>query len=491
MIYDAQAFETKSLAAMLETFFGPSVPALHDTREVRAPPRAPSPMSRRHAATEDQVVVGTGFSPAVLGTKVTKVLIKKAKKKAGKMTVVVSPPPSPPHSDDEDEGTSPSSVTATAAELKAAADKDQEDAPDAPGARYRRFVVTWNNPNDEQAVKLLKQSYLAGRTTYVCMFVEYAPTTGTRHYQGYIELSGAQRLTTVRGWFNNLVWITQAHGTGKQCQQYSAKGKQCKEEWLALRTEGPNYGKEAQLMIELGSVRDDQGKRKDIDCAIEVARETRDLKKVAMQFPKAVVTFGGGLQRFITLMALPRSFDVPVTVEVHFGASGTGKSYAVTRALRDEFGDANLMDNAYFKSMGMGHWWDGYAGQQVVVFDEFRGAGIQFSELLKMMSPIPHMLPVKNASAQLVATRFLITSPVHPVNWYKNLQKSVDGSVDQLKRRVTAVKQYKSMAGFSLTTYDASTVSVTDVTDKNWEDYRLADEGSSSNAVFPDQFDGN
>lgn len=107
----------------------------------------------------------------------------------------------------------------------------------------------------------------------------------------------------------------------------------------------------------------------------------------------------------------------PVAIErkcyVYWGETGTGKS----RAAWDEAGLSAYSKDPRTK------FWCGYAGQQHVVVDEFRG-GIDISHVLRWLDRYPVRVEIKGASRPLVAETFWITSNMHPASWYPELDRA-------------------------------------------------------------------
>jgi len=109
-------------------------------------------------------------------------------------------------------------------------------------------------------------------------------------------------------------------------------------------------------------------------------------------------------------------------VVVYWGASGTGKS----RRAWDEGGlDAYPKDPR-------SKFWEGYAGQETVILDEFRG-GIDVAHILRWFDRYPCMVEIKGSAKPLRASRFLVTSNLHPDQWYPELDPA---TLLALKRRM-------------------------------------------------------
>jgi len=120
------------------------------------------------------------------------------------------------------------------------------------------------------------------------------------------------------------------------------------------------------------------------------------------------------IRYYRTLKSIAADYDVPVGLEksvlVYYGATGTGKS---RRAWEEAGNDAYTKDPR-------SKFWCGYRGEQHVVIDEFRG-GIDISHLLRWLDRYPVRVELKGSSTPLMAKKIWITSNLHPMNWYLDL----------------------------------------------------------------------
>lgn len=83
-------------------------------------------------------------------------------------------------------------------------------------------------------------------------------------------------------------------------------------------------------------------------------------------------------------------------------------------------------------------WWDGYAGEKIVVFNDFSGSWFKFHDLMAIFDPYPLLVETKGGHVQLLATEFRVSSNYPPLGWYSS-QKYPFAA---LNRRLTKVVHY-------------------------------------------------
>lgn len=116
-------------------------------------------------------------------------------------------------------------------------------------------------------------------------------------------------------------------------------------------------------------------------------------------------------------------------VRLFYGPSGTGKSHKAHAVFSAE--------KTYFK-VPTTKWWDGYQGETQVIIDEFRGA-VSIALLLRWLDPAgyPLMLETKGGGTVARFNDIIITSNLHPLQWYPELDAATK---DALMRRIDIIE---------------------------------------------------
>ena len=271
-------------------------------------------------------------------------------------------------------------------------------------SRSRCYAITYFNFDDSSLDKLKTES----RLTYCIFGREVCPKTGREHLQGYVQFKEKVAFSTMCDLLNNKAHIEPAIASD------SANFKYC--------------SKEGNLFYENG-VRKKQGQRNDIHSACQMIQEGSSMKEVALLNPVPYVKYHRGFEKYKALMIEPR--NSPPEVTVLYGSTGTGKS----RTARE------ICPDAYIWGPEQLHWFDGYEGQEEAIFEEFRGQ-LPFGMMLRLLDRYDCRVQTKGGTIQFVSIKIVITSPVHPRQWY-NIFEFHEDKIDQLLRRITSVKCLK------------------------------------------------
>lgn len=179
---------------------------------------------------------------------------------------------------------------------------------------------------------------------------------------------------------------------------------------------------------------------------VKQALETHDtLDDLIDQNPELYCRFRNGLIDIYARRQVEVNKPVPV-VRWYYGATGTGKS-------REAFSLGQQSPDGFWVAPLSLDWFDGYTGQGVVLFDDFRSKYINakygFSGFLRLLDRYPVSVNIRGQKpVPWVPREILITSNVHPQHCFdwKNASGEVQErdveDVQQLLRRITEIRHF-------------------------------------------------
>ena len=266
-----------------------------------------------------------------------------------------------------------------------------------PAARRWCFTLPNYTPEDEQLLQSLQTKYLIyGR--------EISPSTNTPHLQGYIEFTNAKTLAATKAYIGlQRLHLEIANGTGAQNKTYCSK------------SDSDPY--------ESGQI-SAQGARTDIAGYVAAIREGATTSDLMDSHPVELCKYHGFYDRIRHELIPERHWQTEIFW--FYGPTGTGKSHTA----HQEAGP-----DVYRKPPGK--WWDGYEGQQHVIFDEFRPDWLKFYELLLICDKYPLRVEIKGGWRNFAAKKLWITAPI---KWDEMFRSQTEEKLNQLQRRITETR---------------------------------------------------
>lgn len=271
-------------------------------------------------------------------------------------------------------------------------------------SQARALVFTWNNPPAEAQTELFWRRLVECGTNKIRYFAGQIErgASGTLHVQGYVRLSKPTRYGAFKRWLgSDSPHIEPRMGTHEEARDYVTKED--------TRVAGPwIFGEEPQ-----------QGARNDFVFAretFEAHGRNEGMKILAEKAPQLIVRHPSGVEK-LALEVQTARFHRTMGIYV-FGRAGLGKTpWFSTR--RDSL--AHQLGDRVHYHMGSDKWWDGYDGQDVIVWDEFAGE-IKFSAMKRLLSDGPLRVEIKGSTVQMKAKYIIFIANRAPWEQYGNVQ---------------------------------------------------------------------
>lgn len=279
-----------------------------------------------------------------------------------------------------------------------------------PRAQY--WVFTLNNYTEEE--ESLLSTLVSDENNciaYLAYGREIAPSTGTPHLQGHLELRSRLREDQLNRLLGNRARLAVRGGTFEENEEYCSK---CEDYH--------SWGER----VSVG-----RGKRSDLASLQESLQSNRSLTQISNDHFGAFMRYRRSIVSYINLHSIPRTWKMSVIV--YYGPTGTGKTSSVY--------DNAVAITDIWPYPGNG-WFDGYSGEKIALFDEFTGSEFKLSYLLKLLDCYPMRVPIKGDYVNWAPEEIYITSNMHPNDWYPN---ALSEHVLALRRRITNVVNFGNL----------------------------------------------
>ena len=295
-------------------------------------------------------------------------------------------------------------------------------------SQSRKWQITINNPVEKGFTHSKLKEMLSGMKSviYWCMADEIGEN-GTYHTHIYIQGRGGINFSTIKKRFDG-GHFEMAKGTALQNKDYVAKtGKWEKDK--KKETQVPDTFEEwGDLPVER------QGARNDLADIYSMVKQGLSNFEIIEQVPDIMFQ----LDKLEVVRQTIRDAEFSekwrdLQVEYLYGDTGTGK----TRSIMDFYGYKNVYRVTDYK-----HPFDGYMGQDVILFEEFRSS-ISLGDMLKYLDGYPVVLPCRYANRQACFTKVYICTNIPLNQQYVDVQRSSIEDFMAFLRRINVVKQFK------------------------------------------------
>lgn len=229
----------------------------------------------------------------------------------------------------------------------------------------------------------------------------------TPHFQGYLYLKNPRTMKGVSRVLKR-ARLAQARGTAACNKEYCTKE--------AGRLDGP---------WEHGTM-PAQGKRGDIREFVELVKSgtIKCWEDAVMYDPGICARYDRFVER---LLLTGKNRAWPTEAIVYFGKAGKGKS----RKAWEEY------PLAYAKPDGK--WFNGYQGQETIIWDDFDDAQVPLGLWLKLCDRYPFMVETKGGYVPMLAKRIIFTSNLHPDMWFP---MATTDQREAINRRIVVKEQF-------------------------------------------------
>lgn len=294
-------------------------------------------------------------------------------------------------------------------------------------AAYRKYQLTFNNPQahgyGHDTLKNILSSFKG--IEYWCMCDEIGEQ-GTPHTHLYLYSPNAIEFTTMQQRFHG-AHIEDAKGSHRENRDYIRKDGKWRDD-TKHETNLPDTFEES------GELPPERNKRE------AVSTQVLDMIDAGATNAQIVREFPSMMNRLQHLEATRQTLleeqyrNEWRKLEVHYiwGKTGTGK----TRHVMETYGYTNV-----FRVTNYAHPFDGYKGQPVLLFDEFRSS-LPIANMLTYLEGYPLTLPCRYADRVACFTTVFLISNIPMERQYPNVQMEEPETYAAFLRRFTSIFEF-------------------------------------------------
>lgn len=287
----------------------------------------------------------------------------------------------------------------------------------------RSWLLTINNPvekgfiDDDTLKKYIED--ISG-IKYAIFQLEKGEKEGTEHYQLFLNFNFGKRFSSVKKLFPTS-HIEKMKGTKEQARAYCSK-------------EESRIGQVVEVGEWTGT-----GERSDLKRLYEGIKEGKTNIEL-FEENASYITFEKHIEsvREQLLYEKYKKIFRKLHVEYHWGKSETGK----TRSIMECYGYENVYRVTDYKNP-----FDGYQGQEVILFEEFRSS-LSIGNMLTYLEGYPLQLPCRYKNKTACFVTVYIVSNNSLWEQYENIQEEYPETWNAFIRRINEVVTFKSKDDF-------------------------------------------
>lgn len=267
-------------------------------------------------------------------------------------------------------------------------------------SRSRAWCFTWNNYDNDSFASLCE----LGPTYVICGYE--IGESGTEHIQGFIYFKNGKSFNSLSSSIQEAHW--------EQARNIEASINYCKKD-----NNYEDYGTPPS-----------QGKRTDLLNMIHDIEDT-GLNNAILLNPAVFIKYPRGITEYSRILQSDLVGSIRQRkVYWFFGPTGCGKTFAAI---------SKSKGTRVWIHAGNPNWFDGYDGQSVAIFDDFRyDAGWRYNDILRYTDERRILVPIKGSHTLWEPTKIIFTTPFSVDRTFE----SVNENLDQLFRRIHKIKQF-------------------------------------------------
>ncbi len=297
---------------------------------------------------------------------------------------------------------------------------EQEQSAEKRNAQVRNWVGTWNNPSmtDDEFEKFFIDLHNSNLLEYAIFQREKGENTGTIHFQFFVTFKNARYFTWVKKTLPYGCHFKPMISTKERCKNYCSKPD--------TRVNPPR---------EIGEFVSERA-RTDLLKALKMQDEGVAFEIIESIFPTQVFMYRNLFKQRAEDLVIAQTKNVCRNVEVTYlyGPPRSGKTSYVYK----KYG----IDNVFVIDNYGEYQFTGYAGEKVIIFDEFTGQVRPITKMNKLLEPYPLKLNIKGGITPARFEKIFIISNSPLTDLYKDEKKQTFVQYQAFMQRINKIVRF-------------------------------------------------
>lgn len=290
----------------------------------------------------------------------------------------------------------------------------------------RKYQLTFNNPQDHgfthETIKTTMESFKG--CLYWCLSDEIGEQ-GTPHTHLYAAFQNPVEFLTMQRRFYG-AHIEPAKGSHQENRDYIRKEGKWQDDAKHETSIPGTFEESGELPPE------ETKHQKQSEAILAMIQNGAGNAEILREFPSAMnhLPHIEAARQTLREEQFRKEFR-QLSVEYIWGETGVGK----TRSVMEQYGYENV-----YRVTNYAHPFDGYAGEDVILFDEFRSS-LQIADMLKYLDGYPLMLPCRFSDKAACYTKVYLISNIPMEKQYPNIQREEPETWAAFLRRFHSIRK--------------------------------------------------
>lgn len=297
----------------------------------------------------------------------------------------------------------------------------------------KSWFAVFDNPSDhgytgspEEICEKLKDEWISGSPTRSGAWIYCVSALGLHHIHMVLEDIKSMRWSAIKKTYALGMHFSPTMGSKKEVEDYINKTGKWEEK-----------GEKVIYTVTYGEIKGNQGRRSDLNKLYELIKlgfSDYEILEDNPQYMKYLDKISR-VRETLRYEDFKNKRRLDLHTEFWYGLPGVGK----TSGILNMFGDSEV-----YIVTDYSHPWDGYKGQDVVLFDDFDSYRIRLNDLLKWLDIYPLELPCRYSNKIACYTKVFITSNFSPQQLWHDDYRYNRVLYDALMRRIHDVKNIRA-----------------------------------------------